>query len=324
MNTHIPVMLNEVLEYLEVKPSGIYVDCTLGEGGHSEAIIQKGGQIIGIEQDEEILDRAKTRLAQEKTIFVHDNFRNIKEILTNSSLIKRVGNSHPIKRGNNSPLIKGVRGLDSPLIKGVRGLFPNYADGILYDLGISSLHFESTTRGFSFRYDAPLDMRLDSRNKIKASDLVNRCTTQELTDIILKYGEEYRANKIALSIVKNRPITTTFELIKAIESTIPKHKRIHPATKVFQALRIAVNQELEVLDESLDGAISVLKEGGRLVVISFHSLEDRIVKHKFRNWQKQGLVKIMTKKPIRPAYQEIKANPRAQSAKLRAVEKIKE
>ncbi len=311
MNTHILVMLNEVLEYLEVKPGGVYVDCTLGEGGHTEAIIQKGGQVIGIEQDEEILDRAKTRLAQEKIIFVHDNFRNIKKILANSLL-----------RVDEPSRLVSMKRDASSTIKGSSGLSPNYADGILYDLGISSLHFESTTRGFSFRYDAPLDMRLDSRNKIKASDLVNRCTTQELTDIILKYGEESRANKIAQAIVKNRPISTTFELIKAIESTIPKHKRIHPATRIFQALRIAVNQELEALDESLDGAISMLKEGGRLVVISFHSLEDRLVKYKFRDWQKQGLVRIMTKKPIRPAYQEIKANPRARSAKLRVVEKI--
>ncbi|MFH1562510.1 MAG: 16S rRNA (cytosine(1402)-N(4))-methyltransferase RsmH [Nitrospirota bacterium] len=305
MNTHIPVMLNEVLDYLSVQPEGVYVDCTLGEGGHSEAIIQKGGKVIGIEQDEEILDRAKARLDKEKTIFVHDNFRNIKEIF-------------------NSPLIKRGKELYSPLIKGVRGMSPsiNYADGILYDLGINSLHFESTTRGFSFRYDARLDMRMDLKNKIRASDLVNCLSTKELTEIILKYGEEHRANKIAQAIVKNRPITTTFELIKVIEPIIPRYKRIHPATKLFQALRIAVNQELEALDESLDEAISVLKEGGRLVVISFHSLEDRIVKHKFRNWQKQGLVKIMTKKTVRPTYQEVKTNPRARSAKLRVVEKI--
>ncbi len=285
MNIHIPVMLNEVLEFLSVEPEGIYIDATLGEGGHSEAILQKGGKIIGIEQDEEILNLAKTRLNKykEKVIFVHDNFKNIREILW--------------------------------------GLTPK-VDGILYDLGLSSFHFEAKTRGFSFRYDADLDMRLDLRNKIKANDLVNFLSAKELTQIILKYGEEYRANKIAQAIVKNRPFTTTFELIKVIEPIIRGYKRIHPATKVFQALRIAVNHELEVLDESLDEAISLLKDEGRLLIISYHSLEDRLVKHKFRKWATEGLAKIITKKPIRPTLQEIKDNPRARSAKLRVISKL--
>ncbi|MEW6606024.1 MAG: 16S rRNA (cytosine(1402)-N(4))-methyltransferase RsmH [bacterium] len=291
MNTHIPVLLNEILEYLQVKPDGIYIDCTLGEGGHSEAILQKGGKIIGIEQDGEILEIAKKRLGPKNIIFVHDNFKNIKEILANSILI----------RGGASASIDSV-------------------NGILYDLGVSSVHFESKTRGFSFRFDADLDMRLDLRNKVTAKDLVNSLSVNQLKEIILKYGEEHRAEKIAQAIVKNRPIHTTFELIKVIEPIIG-YKNIHPATKVFQALRIAVNQELDVLDESLDKAILLLKTGGRLLVISFHSLEDRLVKHKFRKWAKEGLAKIITKSPIRPTYEERKVNPRARSAKLRVIEK---
>jgi len=281
MAVHTPVLLNEVLEYLGVKPEGIYLDCTLGEGGHAEVILQKGGQVIGVEQDAEILEVAKRRLNKykDKIIFVHDNFKNI------------------------------------------WGLTPQ-VDGILYDLGVSLFHFEAKDRGFSFRYNEPLDMRLDLRNEITAKDLVNSLSKNELAQIILKYGEEYRANKIAQAIVKNRPLITTFELIRAIESVCPRYKKIHPATKVFQALRIAVNQELDTLDKSLNGAIGLLKKGGRLLVISYHSLEDRLVKHKFRNWANKELVKIITKKPIRATFQEVKTNPRARSAKLRVMEKI--
>lgn len=291
MSIHIPVLLNEVLEYLEIKPDGIYVDCTLGEGGHAEAILQKGGKIIGIEQDEEILNLAKTRLNKykEKIIFVHDNFKSISGYINSLT---------PVSGGQER------------------------VDGILYDLGLSSFHFESKTRGFSFRYDAELDMRLDIRNEVKAKDLINFLSTKELAQIILKYGEEHRAKEIANAIVKKRPIMTTFELIRTIEPIISGYKRIHPATKVFQALRIAVNHELEVLDKSLDEAISLLKKGARLLVISYHSLEDRLVKHKFRKWALEELVKIITKKPIRPTLQEVKDNPRARSAKLRVMEKI--
>lgn len=281
MAIHTPVLLNEVLTYLEVKPEGIYVDCTLGEGGHAEAILQKGGKVIGIEQDAEILEIAKTRLNgyKDKITFRHDNFKNI-------------------------------------------GKLTSKVDGILYDLGISLFHFESKKRGFSFRYDANLDMRLDLRNEVTARELVNSLSTKELAQIILKYGEEYRADKIAKAIVKNRPILTTFELISAIKSVLPRDKRIHPATKIFQALRIVVNQELEVLDKSLNEAIGVLKKGARLLVISYHSLEDRLVKHKFRSWAKEEQSKIITKSPIRPTFQEVKSNPRARSAKLRVMEKI--
>jgi 16S rRNA (cytosine1402-N4)-methyltransferase len=278
MNIHIPVLLSEVLEYLRVKPEGIYIDCTLGEGGHAEAILKKGAKVIGIEQDEEILKIAKKRLNKYNITFIHDNFKNI--------------------------VVDGS------------------VDGILYDLGLSSFHLESKTRGFSFKYDAPLDMRLDLRNKTTAKDLVNQLSQKELAQIILKYGEEHKANKIAKAIIKNRPISTTFELIKAIEHVLPKYKRIHPATKVFQALRIAVNRELDVLDESLDEALPLLKKGGRMVMISYHSLEDRIIKHKFRRWAEDEWVKIITKHPIKPTQEEIKANPRARSAKLRVVEKI--
>jgi len=296
MNIHVPVLLNEVLEYLEIKPDSLYVDCTLGEGGHAEAILQKGGRIIGIDQDEEILNIAKTRLNKykENIIFVHDNFKNIRDIwgqILNCKLSTQFT---------------------------IQDLTPR---GILYDLGVSSFHFESKTRGFSFRYDAELDMRMDTRNELTAKKLVNSLSAEELAQIILTYGEEYRANRIAKAIVRKRPITTTFELLKVIESIIPRYKRIHPATKVFQALRIAVNQELDALDKSLDEAILLLKKGGRILVISYHSLEDRLVKHKFRDWAKKGLVEIITKRPIRPTLQEVKTNPRARSAKLRVISK---
>lgn len=288
---HTPVMLKEVISYLSLKSGSIYVDATIGEGGHAEAILETGARVIGIDQDEEILKRAAKRLARfdSQIRFIYGNFRDIKQLLYENGISK--------------------------------------VDGILYDIGISSYQLDSKERGFSFKYNAPLDMRMDMRNPIKAINLVNSLTSNELIDIIRKYGEERRARQIANQIIRNRPIKTTFELVNAITTGMPSvawKNKIHPATRTFQALRIAVNNELSSLEESLEQAIDVLNKDARLVVISFHSLEDRIVKYKFREFknQEKPCIEIITKKPLVPDINEMQINPRARSAKLRAIKKL--
>lgn len=288
---HIPVMLKEVISYLSLKSGSIYVDATIGEGGHAEAILETGARVIGIDQDEEVLKRSAKRLARfdSQIRFIYGNFRDIKQLLYENGISK--------------------------------------VDGILYDIGISSYQLDSKERGFSFKYNAPLDMRMDMRNPIKAINLVNSLTSNELIDIIRKYGEERRARQIANQIIRNRPIKTTFELVNAITTGMPDftwRAKIHPATRTFQALRIAVNNELSSLEESLEQAIDVLNKDARLVVISFHSLEDRIVKYKFREFknQEKPCIEIITKKPLVPDINEMQINPRARSAKLRAIKKL--
>lgn len=288
---HTPVMLKEVISYLSLKSGSIYVDATIGEGGHAESILETGARVIGIDQDEEVLEKAAKRLArfESQIRFIYGNFRNIKQLLYENGISK--------------------------------------VDGILYDIGISSYQLDSKERGFSFKYNAPLDMRMDMRNSVKAVDLVNSLTTDKLIDIIRKYGEERRARQIANQIIRNRPIETTFELVSAITAGMPSfawRAKIHPATRTFQALRIAVNNELSSLEESLEQAIEVLNKDARLVVISFHSLEDRIVKYKFREFknQEKPYIEIITKKPLVPDIEEMQINPRARSAKLRAIKKL--
>lgn len=288
---HIPVMLKEVISYLSLKSGSIYVDATIGEGGHAEAILETGARVIGIDQDEEVLKRSAKRLARfdSQIRFIYGNFRDIKQLLYENGISK--------------------------------------VDGILYDIGISSYQLDSKERGFSFKYNAPLDMRMDMRNPIKAINLVNSLTSNELIDIIRKYGEERRARQIVNQIIRNRPIKTTFELVNAITTGMPDftwRAKIHPATRTFQALRIAVNNELSSLEESLEQAIDVLNKDARLVVISFHSLEDRIVKYKFREFknQEKPCIEIITKKPLVPDINEMQINPRARSAKLRAIKKL--
>ncbi|AZR73044.1 16S rRNA (cytosine(1402)-N(4))-methyltransferase [Anoxybacter fermentans] len=307
---HLPVLLEETIEYLQIKEDGIYVDCTVGGAGHSLKIVQSlgpKGHLIGIDQDENAIKRAKERLApySDRVTLVKDNFKNLKKVLY-------------------------YRGFEE-------------VDGILFDLGFSSFQVDDEERGFSYQKDAVLDMRMDRSQKLTARHIVNRWSEEELARIIKEYGEERWASRIAQFIVKERkrqPITTTEELVKIIKAAIPASARRsgpHPAKRTFQALRIAVNNELDVLKKALEGAIEVLKPGGRICVISFHSLEDRIVKHFFRDMARdcicpkdipvcicnvKPVLKIITRKPITPKKEELKTNPRARSANLRVAEKL--
>ncbi len=302
---HIPVLFYETVDALNVKPDGIYVDCTSGGGGHSAAVAEKltTGRLISIDQDPEAIETLKKRFADNKNItVVHDNFVNIKSVLSNLGII-------------------GV-------------------DGVMADLGVSSHQLDTDARGFSFHKDAPLDMRM-SMSGMSAADLVNNASESELRRIIYTYGEEKFAPSIAKNIVKARaqkPIETTFELVEIIKSSMPmKAKRDgHPARKTFQALRIEVNGELQKLDKALDDMFEVLNPSGRLAIITFHSLEDRLVKKRFNSFCEgctcppEFPVCVCGKKPmgrlpfksIAPKLTEVDENFRAHSARLRAVEKI--
>ena len=305
---HKSVLLNEVIESLNIKPEGIYVDGTIGGGGHALCAAQRltSGKLIGIDQDEDALKAAKERLGEflDRAIFVRDNYVNIANVLSE-------------------------RGIEK-------------VDGIYLDLGVSSYQLDTVERGFSYRFDAPLDMRMDNRNELKASDIVNEYSEQELFHIIRDYGEDRFAKNIAKHIVAYRSkkkIETTFELVDIIKSAIPMKIQVtggHPAKRTFQAIRIELNRELEVLNEALDTMIDLLNPGGRLSVITFHSLEDRIVKQSFKNAQSPCVCpsnfpvcvcgnvskgKVITRKAILPGEEELKSNSRAKSAKLRVFEK---
>ena len=284
-------MSSEVLEYLKPRPGSVIVDATVGVGGHAAEILERitpGGRLIGIDRDEESLLVASENLKKfEGSLeLVHGDFRNIDNILRDLN-IKKI-------------------------------------DGIVFDLGISSYQLDKEDRGFSFRYDAPLDMRMDKTSYILAYDLVNNLTEKEISDILWSFGQERWHNRIARYLVRERsrsPITTTGQLKDIVNRAIP-HKfgnagRIHPATRTFQALRIAVNRELEALGEALCKVPDFLKDGSSVCVISFHSLEDRIVKHNFRENAQKGIYRIGTKKPLLPERREIQDNPRARSAKMR-------
>lgn len=290
---HQPVMCQEVITCLQLAPGKIIIDATVGEGGHSEEILKKilpGGRLVAIDQDADVLALARERLKEfgDSVTLRKSNFRNLGEIFSS------------LKIGE--------------------------IDGILFDLGASAYQLETPLRGFSIKHDAPLDMRMDRSGKISAFDLVNNLTRYELSTILKNYGEERWAGRIARTIEERRKkaaIVTTGQLAELVCRTVPfsGRKRIHPATRVFQALRIAVNRELEILPEALDEAVFYLRRGGRICVISFHSLEDRIVKHQFRKMVRQGKLKLITKKPIVPRREEIVANPRSRSAKLRVGER---
>ena len=306
---HKSILLNECMEGLSIKADGIYVDGTLGGGGHSFHIVQRlsdKGRLIGIDQDEDAIEAATKRLAQfkQRVTIVRDNYEHFQEILSTLSI---------------------------PAV-----------DGILLDLGVSSYQFDEADRGFSYRFDAPLDMRMDKRQDFTAKDLINSYSEAELYHIIRDYGEDKFAKNIAKHIVLERakkPIETTFELSEVISHAIPMKMRMqggHPAKKTFQAIRIALNRELEVLEESLDGMIKALNPGGRLCIITFHSLEDRIVKRAFRTAEdpcicpkdfpictcgRKSLGKVISKKAILPSDLEREENPRSKSAKLRIFER---
>lgn len=310
--THIPVLLAEAVEYLNCQANGTYLDATLGSGGHAFTILKDNPEIkalIAIDWDEEAIKKSRKRLQpfSHKTFIFQENFINIRTIL------KKLG-------------VKEV-------------------NGILLDLGVSSQQLEDRNRGFSFRLQGTLDMRMNRNLSTTAFDLVNTSSISQLEQTLLNYGEERYAKRIARAIVterKKEPLSDTLKLSQLVTSAIPpKHhpRKIHPATKTFQALRIAVNNEIENLKKVIEEGIDLLAQKGRLCIISFHSIEDRVVKHQFRKLSKgyshservfpleeinhgKGKVKIITKKPITPRSEEIRENPRARSAKLRVVEKL--
>lgn len=307
---HIPVMREEVLQLLACRSSGLYVDGTAGGGGYSEAILQRtkpNGVLLALDWDVEAVARVAERLRpyRERVFVERSSFADIPSVLARL------------------------------------GLGP--ADGVVIDLGVSSFQLEDSQRGFSFIHDGPLDMRMDQALGLTAADLVNTMAESKLADLIFNFGEEKWARRIAKVIVerrKIRPITGTLELAGLIAEATPKtrdSRRIHPATRTFQALRIAVNQELEALSQFLAKVLDVLKSGGRLCVVSFHSLEDRMVKDQFRAWAKschcppsfpvcqcggRSLVDLLTRKPLSPTATEVELNPRARSARLRAIRKL--
>jgi len=306
---HTPVLLQETLELLQCLPGGRYVDATIGLGGHAEAIlgrIQPDGFLLGLDRDEESLAIAQARLAQYAGMFrlLHENFKNLPLVLNNTG-------------------IKPV-------------------DGILADLGISSFQLLSPERGFSFQSDSMLDMRMDKSQRLTAADLINSLAEAQLTQIIQRYGEERHARRIARAIVAARgkgAITRCSQLAELVRRAVPARRTpaIHPATRTFQALRIAVNQELDGLDEFIAGSVSFLRPGGRFVIISFHSLEDRIVKRAFRalagqcvcdrppdlcKCSRRPLARLVTHRAVRPGESEVELNPRSRSARLRCVERL--
>jgi 16S rRNA (cytosine1402-N4)-methyltransferase len=314
---HITVLKEEAVEGLNIRPNGIYVDCTLGGAGHSERIaslLGPEGRLIALDQDDIALANAREKLADygDKVTLVKSNFRHLKTAL----------------RTANVPEHEGV-----PQV-----------DGVLFDLGVSSPQLDEADRGFSYNHDAPLDMRMDREQPLTAKEIVNAWDEREIAEILWKYGEEKFSRKIAGHIVKARekaPIETTGELVELIKSAIPAAARRtgpHPAKRSFQALRIAVNDELGAFEDALAETIDCLKPGGRAAVITFHSLEDRICKTAFQNETSKctcppdfpvcvcgagnGRLKLTTRKPILPSEEELEANPRARSAKLRIAEKL--
>lgn len=291
---HVPVLLQEAMDFLNVRTGGLYVDCTLGMGGHAAEIAKRlgpHGRLIGFDRDPQALELAKVKLAQ-------------------------VAN----ELGDDAPRVMLVSEAFGSIAQHVEA---GSADGILADIGVSSLQLDEANRGFSFQADGPLDMRMDPRSGLTAAQVVNEASERELADLIYEYGEERRSRRIARAIVRGRPVTTTGQLARIVAAAAPamKQDRIHPATRTFQALRIRVNRELDEIQALMDAAPRLLKPSGRIVVISFHSLEDRIVKDSLREGARAGTWEILTKKPVTAGQEEIDRNPRARSAKLRAAEK---
>jgi 16S rRNA (cytosine1402-N4)-methyltransferase len=291
---HVPVLFQEAMDFLQVRPGGTYVDCTVGLGGHTEGMLRRigpKGRVIGFDRDPQALELAKERLG-----------RVVEELDGEAPELKLIGEAF-------SSAAEYVE--------------TGSVDGILADFGASSLQFDEAQRGFSFQADGPLDMRMDTRRGPTAADVVNKVSERELADLIYELGEERRSRTVARAIVRGRPVTTTGQLARIVARAAPsmKYGAIHPATRTFQALRIYVNRELEEIKTLLEAAPNLLKPSGRLVVISFHSLEDRIAKDSLRDGARQGTWKILTPKPVTATEEEIERNPRSRSAKLRAGER---
>jgi 16S rRNA (cytosine1402-N4)-methyltransferase len=292
---HVPVLLKEAIDFLAVKRGGTYLDATVGLGGHSLEIARRlgaPGHLIGFDKDPAALEIAQKRLMP--------------------------ADRQPV---SDWPTITLLHRSFAELANGQR---PATIDGILADLGVSSLQLGDPARGFSFQAEGPLDMRMNPMSGETAEQVVNHIDERELADVIYEFGEERRSRRIARAIVRSRPIRTTKQLVEVVSAAARsmKHERIHPATRTFQALRIFVNRELDDLKALLEAAPRALKPGGRLVVISFHSLEDRIVKDALREGAKQGWYELLTKKPVTASEEEIDRNPRSRSAKMRAAEKV--
>jgi len=291
---HVPVLVKEAVEGLQAQPGGHFIDCTVGLGGHAAAILESiapHGKLLGIDADPEAIEIAQAKLHDygEGLILANDNFANLEAICSKY-------NFYPV-------------------------------DGILFDLGVSSLQLDTAQRGFSFQREAPLDMRFDPEQGLTAADIVNTISEHKLAELIRKYGEERHSRRIAQRIIQSRPITTTLELAQLVEQVLGrKRTRIHPATRTFMALRIAVNSELENLELALQQAIKLLCFRGRLVVISYHSLEDRVVKRFTQReassyWHMPSL-KLISRKVIKPTSLEIESNPRSRSARMRIAERL--
>ncbi|MFH1643419.1 MAG: 16S rRNA (cytosine(1402)-N(4))-methyltransferase RsmH [Patescibacteria group bacterium] len=291
---HKSVLKNQVLEYLNPQTNENFIDCTIGAGGHTQSILDKtgpNGKVLGIDLDEDAINYLKEGKLNKRLILVNDSFINLKDIIQKKSF--------------------------------------NGVSGILFDLGVSSDHLDTSGRGFTFQNDEVLDMRYKKEEgRLMAAEIINSYSQEDLEYILKEYGEERFARRIAKNIVEERKkerIITTQELVEVIKRSLPiwsQKTKIHPATRTFQALRITVNDELNAIAKALPQALEALEPGGRMVIISFHSLEDRIAKHFFRNRKNEGLITILTKKPIIATEEEIKQNPRSRSAKLRAIQKI--
>jgi 16S rRNA (cytosine1402-N4)-methyltransferase len=295
---HVPVLVKEAIDFLNVRRGGTYIDATVGLGGHSYEIAKRlgaPGHLIGLDKDPGALERAKSVLGRLSLVVGQSDWPRI-----------------TLRHQSFGEIENDQR--------------PGTIDGLLADIGVSSLQLSDAARGFSFQADGPLDMRMDPRSERTAEQVVNHLDERELADVIYEFGEERRSRRIARAIVRSRPIRSTAHLADVISAAArpmnSEQRRIHPATRTFQALRIFVNRELDDLRALVNAAPRILKPGGRVVVISFHSLEDRIVKDAFREAAKQGYFSLLTKKPVTATVEESDRNPRARSAKLRAAEKV--
>jgi 16S rRNA (cytosine1402-N4)-methyltransferase len=294
---HVPVLFQDAIDFLRVRAGGTYVDCTLGLAGHAEGIVRKlgpEGRLIGFDRDPEAFALASERL---------------------QGVVATMG--------DQAPQLELIPEAFSSIRKHIE---PTSVDGILADFGVSSLQFDEAYRGFSFQADGPLDMRMDTRGGTTAEQVVNEMDERELANLIYEYGEERRSRTVARAIVRGRPITSTGHLARVVAAVVPSMKQghIHPATKTFQALRIYVNRELDEIRALLEAAPTLLKPTGRIAVISFHSLEDRIAKDALREGAQDGIWTLLTKKPVVAAEEEIERNPRSRSAKLRSAERTQQ